>query len=409
MENAVQSGISREEFTALVDLYHRRVLKKAMSCLGNSQWVADVVQNTYMKAWINRHSLINKEAFGRWIEVICQHECWRACKKEKYALHLEELPFEPLHEENEPADNSGLYRALSLLPDADVELLSMKYFSGFSQRKIALLLGLDEKTVKSRLHEARRRLRRHLESTARPVPAAIGEEFIKRRTMVMDAVKLMDVGANCVPRMSLAAQKELLASAERNEQFSGKVLSELNAIEQGRELVAVTDGRLNLTELMTILSCCDQPMVDRLLSGTAYRQDFLKATPAGYVVLENNAILHTPDMDATARWFEETLGWHGAIDARDGQGKGTYGCLVPDNPRAVTRSTRVFEGIHMFPGKPARNTLVFVRVSGLNALRQLILDRGWPKLDAIHEEPWGARVCHVETPEGYTLKFFETI
>jgi catechol 2,3-dioxygenase-like lactoylglutathione lyase family enzyme len=209
--------------------------------------------------------------------------------------------------------------------------------------------------------------------------------------------------------MSLAAQKDLLASAQGNEQFSGKALGELNGIEQGREFVTAAHGRLSLKELMEILACCDQPTVNRLLSGGEWGRDFLETVPAGYVVLENNAILHTPDMDATVRWFEDTLGWHGGVDARDDAGRGTYGCLLPDNPRAVSRATRVFEGIHMFRGEPARNALVFIRVSGLDALRRFVLDSGCTKVDEIHEEPWGAQVCHVETPEGYVLKFFETI
>ena len=408
MENMHTSLINREEFTELINLYHRRVLKKALCMLDNPRMAADVVQNTYLKAWINRHSLLNKSAFGRWIEIICQHECWRVSKKEKFDLPLQDLSNELAASEHEELDNGALYSALSTLPEADIEIVSLKYYAGYSQRRIALLLGVEEKTVKSRLFEARKRLKKSLGSQS-ATGAGIGEEFMKRRTMLMDTIKRMDLGAYCIPRMSLAAQRELLASAEHNEQFSEKVLAELAAIDQGRDLAAATDGRLNQKELMEILACCDQPMVNRLLSSKERFNALLNVSPAGYVVEATNAILHTLNMGETVRWFENTLAWHGGIDARDEQGNGTYGCLLPDNPRAVSNTTRAFEGIHMFRGEPTKNTLVFVAVRGLDALRQTVLDSGWKEVDAIEEAHWGARVCHVTTPEGYVLKFFESI
>ncbi len=42
----------------------------------------------------------------------------------------------------------------------------------------------------------------------------------------------------------------------------------------------------------------------------------------GYHVKENAPIYLTPDMDRTARWFQEVLGWYSSIVERDGQGRG---------------------------------------------------------------------------------------
>lgn len=49
----------------------------------------------------------------------------------------------------------------------------------------------------------------------------------------------------------------------------------------------------------------------------------------GYSVRENAPIYYTRDMDATAKWFEEVLGWYAGIEQRDEQGRGTYGCILP--------------------------------------------------------------------------------
>ena len=70
--------IDRATFEELIGRYQNRVLKKALSWARQPFDAADIVQNTYLRAWASRHTLVNLEAFGRWIEVICQRECWRA-------------------------------------------------------------------------------------------------------------------------------------------------------------------------------------------------------------------------------------------------------------------------------------------------------------------------------------------
>ena len=47
----------------------------------------------------------------------------------------------------------------------------------------------------------------------------------------------------------------------------------------------------------------------------------------GYYVKENAPIYCTNDMDATAKWFEDVLGWYSQIVAWDAEGKGSYGVV----------------------------------------------------------------------------------
>lgn len=57
-------------------------------------------------------------------------------------------------------EEAGLVlRALGALPDADRELLSLKYTSGLEHREIARLLGIREAAVRTRLWRALARLR----------------------------------------------------------------------------------------------------------------------------------------------------------------------------------------------------------------------------------------------------------
>lgn len=47
----------------------------------------------------------------------------------------------------------------------------------------------------------------------------------------------------------------------------------------------------------------------------------------GYIVKENAPVYFTLDMDKTAKWFEDVLGWYSEIDERNEEGKGCYGCV----------------------------------------------------------------------------------
>ena len=68
----------------------------------------------------------------------------------------------------------------------------------------------------------------------------------------------------------------------------------------------------------------------------------------GYVIKETGPVYYTKNMDKTAAWFENTLGWYYEIDERDGNGNGQYGCVF-DLPKEIEALHIVpFTGIHMF-------------------------------------------------------------
>ena len=73
-----------------------------------------------------------------------------------------------------------------------------------------------------------------------------------------------------------------------------------------------------------------------------------RAKERGYAVKENGPVYYTLDMDKTAKWFEATLGWYAAIDQRNDNGEGTYGCILPFPFEVSTMTLTPFNGFHMF-------------------------------------------------------------
>lgn len=127
----------------------------------------------------------------------------------------------------------------------------------------------------------------------------------------------------------------------------------------------------------------------------------------GYTVKENGPIYHTQNMDETVKWFKDILGWYGGIDARDDNGNGTYGCVLPVPGELVNMHITSFIGMHLFPGEPEKRDGGLIMVDSIDGFYQFVKGNGWEDMTGIMHEPWGARVCSVTTIDGTILRFFE--
>lgn len=127
----------------------------------------------------------------------------------------------------------------------------------------------------------------------------------------------------------------------------------------------------------------------------------------GYTVKENGPVYYTEDMDATAKWFEEVLGWYVNIDARDEDGKGSYGCALPIPGELVNLKIANFIGIHLFRGEPAKRTVTFMQVEGVEKLIAYVKSNGWTQVTGVTVQPWGGKECSVTTLDGSVMRFFE--
>lgn len=127
----------------------------------------------------------------------------------------------------------------------------------------------------------------------------------------------------------------------------------------------------------------------------------------GYAVKENAPVYYTRDMDATAKWFEEVLGWYAGIDQRDDSGRGVYGCIMPFPGEVRDVTLTPFNGVHMFYGEPSRRVAAFIRVDHVENLRSFVRKNGWEQVSEIQTQPWGGKECDVVTIDGGTIRFFQ--
>jgi RNA polymerase sigma-70 factor (ECF subfamily) len=154
-----------EAFEPLVLRYQRVLFNVAWRMLGDREEARDVVQGAFVKVWEKLGTFDPRYRFFSWIYRIVLNESLNARGRR--------APFDPLVTDvpapggPEEALHSRertdcLQAALQGLAEGDRQVIVLRHFAELSYSEIGDALGLAEKTVKSRLHEARQRLGRAL-------------------------------------------------------------------------------------------------------------------------------------------------------------------------------------------------------------------------------------------------------
>jgi len=157
-----------DAFEPLVLRYQRVLYNVAWRLVGNREEARDVVQGAFVKAWQKLATFDPRHRFFSWIYRIVVNESLNARSRRPPLQTLEgsDLPGPGGPEEalRSRERNDCLQKALLRLPGDDREVIILRHFAELSYAEIGETLGVAEKTVKSRLHEARQRLGRVLQA-----------------------------------------------------------------------------------------------------------------------------------------------------------------------------------------------------------------------------------------------------
>lgn len=136
--------------------------------LHDEQASLDLVQETFINAVRYLNTLRDDDRFGSWLFGIAHQkviQCWRKSGREQLALEeLSEMEFQteatPDEELIRREEESRFMALLNQLPAAHRSVLLLHYLEEFSLEQIAEVTGTSLGTVKSRLHYARKALRK---------------------------------------------------------------------------------------------------------------------------------------------------------------------------------------------------------------------------------------------------------
>jgi RNA polymerase sigma-70 factor (ECF subfamily) len=155
----------RGAFRLLVARYQRPLYNAAYRVLGNAADASDVTQATFMEAAEHLDGFDPDQRFFSWIYRIAVNAARNVARRSRRETALGDAgrtevdPDDPQSRLEGAERARRLQEALMRMSEDHRTVLTLRHFSDLSYRDIALVLDLDEKTVKSRLFEARQRLR----------------------------------------------------------------------------------------------------------------------------------------------------------------------------------------------------------------------------------------------------------
>ncbi len=165
----------KEFFGILIRRYEFKLTKYVRRITGGTKEMnEDIVQNIFIKAFVNINSFQKGKSFGSWLYGIAHNECidnWRKYKKhagnislegneELFAILASDENIEQLLIKKDQKDSIG--KALKRLPIKFREVLVLKYLEDKSYEEVGYILKKPVSTVGTLLNRAKKRFKKIL-------------------------------------------------------------------------------------------------------------------------------------------------------------------------------------------------------------------------------------------------------
>lgn len=154
-------------FAELVERYGRRLRYYLRKMLGTEADAEDALQEVWIDVFSAIPRLADAGAFPAWLYRIARHRAFRRLRRRpRTHLPLDEAEISEPTERDEPfsaQDAARIHAALDALPPEHREVLVLRFMEEMSYEEIAAVAGCEVGTVRSRLHYAKRALKRAIE------------------------------------------------------------------------------------------------------------------------------------------------------------------------------------------------------------------------------------------------------
>ena len=153
------------EYMQRVTALERRLYRISHSILWNDPDCADAIQEAVIKGWMKRASLSDERFLETWLTRIVINESKNILRRRKNApLPLDEGMRAPGCAETDLVESVHLRSVLRQLPEKYRTVLLLHHLEGYPLPEVARILGAPQTTVKSRLHQARKALKKLMEA-----------------------------------------------------------------------------------------------------------------------------------------------------------------------------------------------------------------------------------------------------
>ena len=160
-------------FDVLVEKYEKGVHALAWRKIGDFHDAEEITQDAFLQAYKKLSTLKNPHQFAGWLYVIANRLCIDWLRKQKPEIQsLEDTPVEDIEEisyryhvsqqqqtRNAEHHHEIVKKLLAKLPESERTVVTLYYLGEMTMKEISKFLGVSVKTISSRLHRARKRLK----------------------------------------------------------------------------------------------------------------------------------------------------------------------------------------------------------------------------------------------------------
>jgi RNA polymerase sigma-70 factor (ECF subfamily) len=171
-------GRDTRAFETLMRRYNRRLYRIARSILSNDDAAEEAVRAAYFRAFANLDRYEPAGKFGSWLARLAFNEALTLRRHSPAATPLtivQASPPAPAEGADAVASKQQLEDAIDALPEVFRTVLVLRVVEDLSGVEVAVCLGLNETTVRTRLYRAQQRLKVDVARRLRAEPFNIFE------------------------------------------------------------------------------------------------------------------------------------------------------------------------------------------------------------------------------------------
>ncbi|WP_242696019.1 RNA polymerase sigma factor [Desertivirga brevis] len=149
----------------LYKLYSKAMYNIAMRILNDADEASDMLQESFIDAFLRIKEFRQESSFGMWIKQIVVNKCISQLRKRKFEflsteeVDLSEIPDEDeFNEEELQLQVEEVKKAIHMLPEGYRIVLSLYLLEGYDHEEIAFILKITESTSRTQLLRAKRKL-----------------------------------------------------------------------------------------------------------------------------------------------------------------------------------------------------------------------------------------------------------
>lgn len=154
-------------FEILFQKYYVRFYNFVLNLTKNPQTAEDIVQNVFMKIWINRKNLRPDQSIHNYIYVLSKHEVLNHLRDRKVYTQVERLvmaeqPYEAVTDQTMDLKelDDRIRKFIAAMPEQRRKVFLLSRYRGMGNKAIAELMGLSVRTVDRHINLALTSLRK---------------------------------------------------------------------------------------------------------------------------------------------------------------------------------------------------------------------------------------------------------